>query len=165
MDHLEEGTIAPDFELQTHDGAPLKLSKALSSGPIALAFYKSACPTSQFTLPIIQQIFSGLSTNSRPTIWGISQDDTDETRDFVAEHRLEFPVGIDDHPYLVSSTYQLRYVPTLFLIGREQRIVMADFGFSKSALNSIARDLAGSLGCRAPSVFSDIDGLPDRRPG
>jgi peroxiredoxin len=165
MDHLEEGSLAPDFELQTPNGVPLKLSDAIGSGPIALAFYKSSCPTSQFTFPFIQKMFRGLSANSKPGIWGISQDSIEETRHFIAEHGLEFPVAIDEHPYPVSSDYELRFVPTLYLIDRERRVRMADFGFSKAAINTIAEELAQSLGCSKPSVFHDGDGLPERRPG
>ena len=165
MDHLEEGIIAPEFQLQTPDGAGLKLSEAIQSGPIALAFYKSSCPTSQLTFPFIQNIFSGLTVNKSPRIWGISQDDSAETLRFIAEYKLEFPVVIDEHPYRVSSSYEVHYVPTLYLIDSERRVRMADFGFSKPALNTIAKELAESLGCAIPSVFSDGDNLPERRPG
>jgi peroxiredoxin len=165
MDHLEEGIIAPDFQLHTPAGAPLKLSEAILSGPIALAFYKSSCPTSQFTFPFIQNIFSGLTASKNPRIWGISQDDAEETIRFIDENSIEFPIAIDEHPYRVSSSYEIRFVPTLYLIDHELRIRMADFGFSKTALNTISKELADSLGCRTPSVFSDFDGLPERRPG
>jgi len=165
MDHLKEGSSAPDFELRTYEGALLKLSEAIRPGPIALAFYKSSCPTSQLTLPFVQKIFSGLTASSTPRIWGISQDDTEETRQFIVAHGLEFPVAIDEHPFPVSASYELHFVPTLFLIDRERRIRLADFGFSKPGLNKIATALAESLDCTPPSVFSDGDGLPERRPG
>ena len=48
MNHLEEGSLAPDFELQTPEGTLLKLSEAIRFGPIAVVFYKSECATSQF---------------------------------------------------------------------------------------------------------------------
>ncbi len=165
MDHLEEGSSAPDFELQTPDGVRLKLSEAIRSGPVALVFYKSSCPTSQFTFPFIQKIFGGLSASSKPGIWGLSQDDSQETRHFIAEHGLGFPVAIDEYPYPVSSSYEVHFVPTLYLIDRERRIRMADFGFSKAALNTMAEELADALGCAPPSVFSAGDGLPEKRPG
>ena len=165
MNHLEEGSLAPDFELQTPEGTLLKLSEAIRFGPIAVVFYKSECATSQFTFPFIQKIFSGITASSKPGIWGISQDDADETRHFIAEHGLEFPVALDLHPFAVSSSYELRFVPTFYVIDRERRVRMADFGFSKHALNTIAKELAESAGCRPPAVFSDVDGLPDRRPG
>ncbi len=165
MEHLEEGTVAPDFELRTLEGASLKLSEGIASGPVALAFYKSSCPTCQFAFPFIQNIFNGLTGSREPRIWGISQDDTKETREFIDEHGLGFPVAIDEHPYPVSSAYELRFVPTLFLIDQERRIRMADFGFSKPALQRLAKELAESLGCDPPAVFYDGDGIPETRPG
>jgi peroxiredoxin len=165
MDHLDEGSVAPDFELLTPDGVPGILSEALKSGPMALAFYKASCPTSQLTFPFIQKIFQGLEEDTEPRIWGISQDNSAETAAFIAEHGLKFPVLIDDHPHEVSRAYELRFVPTLYLIDRDQRIILADFGFSKPALNAIGESIADAMGCPPPKVFFDGDGLPNRRPG
>ena len=165
MDHLEPGSIAPEFELLTPEGAPLNLTDSIRSGPLALVFYKSSCSTCQFTFPFIQKMFQGLTSDSQPRIWGISQDENEETRNFRDEYKLEFPIGVDDHPYAISSAYELRFVPTLYLIDQQRRVRIADFGFSKLALRSIAHELADWLGCVPPSVFSDDDGLPERRPG
>ena len=41
---------------------------------------------------------------------------------------------------------------------------MADFGFSKPALQRLAKELAESLGCDPPAVFYDGDGIPETRP-
>src|SRR5882724_1250724 len=83
MSQLPVGTQAPDFTMTGLDGRSHRLADALKSGPVVLAFYKVGCPTSQFTFPFIQQIVSEAGKEKSWTIWGISQDDAQETRSFA----------------------------------------------------------------------------------
>ena len=165
MDYLPEGSPAPDFELSTPDGVRLRLSDALISGGVALAFYKSSCPTCQFTFPFIQRLFASFPHGSLPTVWGISQDEVEPTEEFITEHQLTFPVLIDEHPYPVSTAYELHFVPTVYLVDRDQSVRIADFGFSKPVLRALAERLAEEADSPVPILFSDADGLPERRPG
>ena len=157
--------MAPDFELASLDGRRMRLSDCLGSGPLLLAFYKNSCATSQLTYPFIQAIFRSLPGGVEPRIWGISQDDRSQTSAFVSHYDLGFPVLVDERPYRVSTAYQLRFVPTLYLIGQDQKIQLAHSGFSKSILNEVARALAENANVPVPGLFSDRDGLPERRPG
>ena len=164
MDHLPEGARAPDFELSTADGARFRLSDHVADRPVLLAFYKSACPTCQLTFPFIERLFDGFGPDARPAIWGISQDEADATRDFAERFGLGFPVLIDEHPYPVSVDFEIRYVPTMYLIDSGGLIRMADFGFSKPALRTAADAFSKSLDRPSPDLFAG-DGLPERRPG
>ena len=165
MDHLPEGSVAPDFGLQDADGESYLLSSQTEKAPVMLAFYKSACPTCELTFPFIQQLYEGFAPGRRPAIWGVSQDDMEETRRFSGEIGVGFPVLVDEYPYAVSVEYEVHYVPTLYLVGRDGQIKLADFGFSKPALRSVAEFFAGELSQPAPVLFSGQDRLPDRRPG
>jgi peroxiredoxin len=163
MDHLPTGSTAPDFELQTLEGQSLRLSEALESGPVMVVFYKQSCPTCQLTFPFIQRLFATAGAGSEVRIWAISQDAVEETRAFVGEYGLEFPVLLDAHPYPVSSDYELRFVPTFYLVDGDQTIQVADFGFSKPTLSSIARRL--KLEDDGALFGEDYQSLPDYRPG
>src|SRR5215470_12334534 len=138
MSQLSIGTLAPDFALSDINGRQHRLSDALSHGPVALVFYKSACPTCQFTFPFIQQIFSKVGQTAGWTLWGISEDDLDETREFANQHGITFDLLIDEYPYNVSADYGLEFVPGIFLIQQDGTISLSDFGFTKAALNQIA---------------------------
>jgi peroxiredoxin len=155
MSQLPVGSIAPDFELKDADGRAYRLSGALARGPVALVFYKSSCPTCQFTFPYIQKIFEQANTNAGWTLWAISEDDPDETREFIRQHGLAFEVLIDEHPYEVSAAYGLQFVPALFLVEPDLKIAVSDYGFTKAGLNGIA----------GLNFFTPGDGLPATRPG
>jgi len=155
MSQLSAGATAPDFELPSINGALRKLHHAVDAGPIALVFYKASCPTSQFTFPYIQKIYSIAPKESPVRIWAISQDEPVETKEFIARFGIEFDVLIDEHPYRVSQAYGLEFVPAVFIIEKDVRIALSDFGFTKASLNAIA----------GYEFMKPDDGLPASRPG
>lgn len=155
MTQLRIGDQAPDFELKDTEGRSHRLSEALALGPVVLAFYKSSCPTCQFTFPYIQKIVARAGNTARWTLWGISEDGLDETRAFAEEGRLTFDLLIDEHPYPVSAAYGLEFVPAIFMVQPDGAIALSDFGFTKAGLNQIA----------GFPFFPPNDGLPASRPG
>src|SRR5262249_37669926 len=129
MSQLSIGKQAPEFELTDLNGRVHRLGEALANGPVALVFYKSSCPTCQFTLPYIQRIFSRVGKAPGVTFWGVSQDDPEETRQFAKTYEITFNLLVDDYPYAVSTDYGLEFVPAIFLIQRDRKIIGSDFGF------------------------------------
>jgi peroxiredoxin len=155
MSQLAIGVYAPDFELKTPDGQSRRLSDALNHGPVVLVFYKASCPTSQFTFPFVERIYSKVGSSAPWTLWGISQDNADETRAFALQHGITFELLIDEYPYPVSAAYGLHYVPAIFIVQPDGSVSLSDFGFSKATLNEIA----------GFAFFTPGDGLPAHRPG
>jgi peroxiredoxin len=155
MRQLAIGSQAPDFELNGANGRSYRLADVLARGPVALVFYKSECPTCQFTLPYVQKIFAQAGKTGGLTFWGISENDSDETRRFAQQYGITFDLLIDEHPYAVSAAYGLEFVPGIFLIDAEGRIKVSEFGFTKAGLNMIA----------GFEFFKPNDGLPATRPG
>ncbi|HLH30614.1 MAG TPA: redoxin domain-containing protein [Terriglobia bacterium] len=155
MSQLTVGSTAPDFELKDVNGRSHRLSEALSRGPVALVFYKSECPTCQFTFPYIQKIFEKAGNAAGRTLWAVSEDDTEETKQFIQRFGLTFDVLIDEHPYAVSAAFGMEFVPGIFLVQPDGKISVSDFGFTKAGLNGIA----------GFEFFTPNDGLPASRPG
>ena len=155
MSQLAIGAYAPEFELKTADGQPRRLSEALQQGPVVLVFYKASCGTCEFTFPFVQQIYSKVGKSAPWTLWGISEDDFDETRAFARQNGITFDLLIDEHPYPVSAAYGLHNVPAIFIVQSDGSVGLSDFGFSKDTLNQIA----------GFPFFTSDDGLPATRPG
>jgi peroxiredoxin len=155
MSQLSIGVQAPDFELSSVLDGHRRLSEALKHGPVVLVFYKAACSTCQFTFPFIQEIYLRVGKTAPWTLWAVSEDDLDETLDFVRQNGLTFEVLIDEHPYPVSTAYGLHNVPAIFFIQPDGQISLSDFGFTKGTLNQIA----------GFPFFTPDDGLPSSRPG
>jgi peroxiredoxin len=155
MGQLAVGSPAPDFELHDADGRYYRLSEALARGRVALIFFKSECPTCQFTFPYIQNIFEKARSTPAWTLWAISENEPVETKRFVEQYGLTFDVLIDEYPYPVSAAFGLEFVPGLFLIEPDGNISVSEFGFTKAGLNQIA----------GFDFFTPNDGLPATRPG
>ena len=155
MSQLSIGVQAPDFELPDTNGRPHRLAERLTHGPVALVFYKSACPTCQFTFPYLQKIFSERGKSPGWTLWAVSEDDPEQTRQFMQDHGITFDLLLDEYPYAVSAAYGLEFVPALFVIQPDGKISTSEYGFTKAGLNQIA----------GFEFFTPGDGLPATRPG
>jgi peroxiredoxin len=137
---LKAGDTAPEFP-----GFP-------ENRPVLLAFFKISCPTCQFTFPYLQRMAD------KVPILGISQDGPESTDEFRRAFSLTFPIVLDPPRYLVSNSYVLSHVPSLFLVESDRRISLAVSGFSRQALEEI--------GQRFGSVpFKAGDRIPEFKPG
>lgn len=164
MAALAPGEKAPAVSLQDTNGLKMSLADALSRGPVVLAFFKVTCPVCQFTFPFIERIHEAFGT-SIFTIWGISQDDTRDTREFIKEYGIQFPVLIEERGYAVSNHYGITNVPTLFLISPEGEIQVSSVGFEKDALEKIATAAARSTQKPASPIFKPSEAIPAYKPG
>ena len=151
---LAAGDKAPDFVLPTLAGTEASLGEMTPSGPVLLAFFKTSCPTCQYTFPFLER----LSAAKELRINGVSQDDANTTREFCHEFGLSFPMALDDpRNYQVSNAYKITHVPSLFLV-EGNAITEAFNGFSRADLERIGKRFG-------VSVFRPGEKTPDFRPG
>jgi peroxiredoxin len=164
MTALAAGAKAPAFSLQNADGKMASLADALKKGPVLAAFFKVSCPTCQFTAPFLERLHETYG-GEHFTLWGISQDDAADTREFLQEFDIEFPTLIDESGYPVSNQYGITNVPTVFLIAPDGRIQESCVGFSKNDLAKIAAAAARATSTPPTSFFKPGEVIPDFKPG
>ena len=74
---------------------------------------------------------------------GISQDNAKDTKAFMKEFGVTFPVTLDDPAhYAVSNAYGLTNVPTLFYIDPSGEVEISSVGWSKADVEAINARLA-----------------------
>jgi peroxiredoxin len=139
LELLRAGRQAPDFELQQLKNGNVRLHKLLSGGPVLLAFFKTACPVCQMTLPFLERIHRQKANS--PAIYGISQDDPETTVAFNSEFGVSFPVLLDteDSGYPVSNAYGLSHVPSLLLVDTDGTVAWRMEGFIKQEFLALAQ--------------------------
>jgi peroxiredoxin len=164
MSALPAGAKAPAFALQSTDGKKLSLADALKKGPVVAAFFKVNCPTCQFTAPFLERMHENYG-GEKFALWGISQDDAQDTREFFQEFDAEFPTLIDGGGYPVSNQYGITNVPTVFLIAPDGKIQESSVGFSKKDLEKMAAAAAKAAGTPPASFFKPGEVIPDFKPG
>jgi peroxiredoxin len=150
------GNPASDFRLQLLDGDEETLASLCGKGPFLLAFYKVTCPVCQLTLPFLERIHQGGSL----AIYAVSQDDSDDSREFNRRYGLHLPTLLDpeDGNFPASNAYGISTVPTMFLIEEGGTISQVIEGWSKG-------DIA-ALGRRAGvDAIRQSDKVPEWKPG
>ena len=137
------GTKAPDFRLKRLAGGETSLGDLLANGPVLLAFFKVTCPVCQLTLPFLERIHAA---GTLP-IYGISQNDPEDTREFIQEFGITFPMLLDeeDNRYPASNAYGISTVPTMFLVERDGAVSRVIEGWSKQDI----QQLGGTAGVQA----------------
>jgi len=142
MAALSAGTRALGFTLPTVQGKQFSLYEALNKGPVVLAFFKTSCPVCQYAFPFIERVYLA-NQGANLTVLGISQDKVRDTREFLREYGVTFPVALDDPAkYAVSNAYGLTNVPTLFYIAPGGEIEISSVGWSKVDVEAINQKLA-----------------------
>lgn len=164
MAALESGAKAPSFELTDLDGKRRSLKQIGGDDLLLLVFYHRACPTCQFSMPFVGAMAQAIKS-PHAQIWGVSQDEEDESAAFAQDKGLAMPIMIDPAPFRVSDAYGLTNVPTLFLIDGSGKVVMNCVGFSKADFIEIAAALAKRAGTKTPDLFAGRDDVPAMKPG
>ena len=136
-DPLDCGAKAPEFRLERLEGGDVTLAELTAEGPVVLAFFKITCPVWQMTFPFLERIH-----NTAPgalAIYGISQNDSPDTRDFAREYGVRFPLLLDteESGFPVSNAYRIASVPTIFVVERGGCISTVVQGWSKRDMESL----------------------------
>jgi peroxiredoxin len=142
MPALNAGVVAPDFTLPLVQGGQVSLRDALVKGPVVLVFFKKSCPVCQYALPLLERMFQA-NRAANVTVLGISQDKAGDTKAFLREYGVTFPVALDDPAnYAASNAYGLTNVPTIFYIAPSSEIEVSCVGWSKADVEAINQKLA-----------------------
>jgi peroxiredoxin len=164
MSCVGHGKPAPSFTLPGMKGESFSLAAALKKGPVFFAFFKISCPVCQFTFPFLQRLFE-MYGGEKVTIWAISQDDSEDTRDFCKEYGVKFPALIDADNYSVSNQYGITNVPSMFLVAPDGKLTASSLGFDKKILEKVSKELARDAGKPEQTLFRPGEIIPDYKPG
>ncbi len=164
MSALTPGKSAPEISLNTTSGKKLSLSDALKKGPVLAAFFKVSCPTCQFTFPFLERMHEAYAGQNF-AVWGVSQNDPRDSREFMSTFGVQFPVLVDESGFPASNKYGLTNVPTLFLIAPGGKIQATSVGFTKADMERMAAEAARASGKPAVPLFKSGEDVPEYKPG
>ena len=142
---IAAGSRAPDFRLARLDGGAMSLAETIAGGPALLVFYKVTCPVCQMTLPFLERIHAGADGGGGGLrIYGISQNEAEDTREFMGEFGVTFPMLLDreEAGFPASNAYGISSVPTSFLVEPDGSIGRVIEGWQKAEIERLGA-LAG----------------------
>jgi len=165
MAALSVGTKAPQFELPAMDESKFSLQDALVRGPVLAVFFKISCPVCQYALPFFERIFKAYG-GKKLTIIGVSQNDKQETAEFIRKFGVTFSVLLDDtKSFPVSNAYGLTTVPTAFWIGEDGNIEDSNVSWVRKEFEEIATKAASLSGSAPAPMFQPSEQVADFRAG
>ena len=149
---LSEGLKAPPVRKVDQDGKEWDLGE-IDSWKLII-FFKVTCPTCQLTMPFIEKIHRWYGDKVK--IFGIIQDPRDKAREFMENYGLTFPQLIDAPDYPTSIDYDVRVVPTYYLIDPRGKITLARESFAKKELEDLNERIAHIAGKEVNPLFEDV---------
>jgi peroxiredoxin len=112
------GKSAPAFQLTDLEGKSVALS-SMQGKVVLLDFWSTACGPCIRELPSIQKVAD--EHKDDVIVWGISLDQPDRDKKWLALHQQKFPT-LSDSDYVVSDLYKVPGIPATVLIDRKGKI-------------------------------------------
>ena len=123
---LKQGTVAPDFKLNTLDGKPFKLSK-LKGKYVVLDFWASWCPDCRKDAPNLVRMYQEFHSRGVEFV-GVSFDtDVAAWKNGIAKYDIPY-MQVSElkkfHDTNISKVYGVRWIPSMYLIGKDGKVAL-----------------------------------------
>lgn len=146
-DLLAVGSVAPDWTLKDGDGREVSL-KSLRGKVVLLDFWATWCAPCRIAMPHIQRLYD--KYKDKPVaIYGVNcweRDPKAKPLDFMKSLKHTYPQLLDGNA--VAAAYQVKGIPTFYLISPEGKILMTFAGMTpdleKTVDDLIAKTLQGT---------------------
>jgi peroxiredoxin len=115
----QQGFLAPDFELKTPRGEPVKLTDFRGQA-VLVNLWATWCPPCREEMQTIEKIYQEYEDKGF-TVLAVNmtyQDAPLDVMPFVEEQKLTFPILLDETGEMANA-YQLRSLPSSYFIGRD----------------------------------------------
>ncbi len=139
---LKVGDVAPDFEIETVDGQPLKLSN-FRGKYVLLDFWATWCGPCITELPHMKSVYDKFKDSPKFAMVSLSADNDVETaKKCIEENQLEWHQGFIGRSSKVRSDYYVSGIPSVFLVGPDGKVVAKNL--RDQAIVTALREVLGS---------------------
>jgi thiol-disulfide isomerase/thioredoxin len=113
---------APDFLLQTPDGAQVRLSE-LRGKTVLLNFWATWCPPCKAEMPDLNALHREYGEARQFAVLGINNEEGQaEVAAFARENGIAFPLVLDRDGAVTTDRFSVRGLPTSLIIDRDGNI-------------------------------------------
>ncbi|MGY0692765.1 redoxin domain-containing protein [Virgibacillus sp. FSP13] len=123
---LNEGNMAPDFQLETLDGETVKLSDYRGQR-VMVNFWATWCPPCRAEVPDLEKFHQNKDVVILAVNLTQTENSMQEVESFVDEFDMTFPVLLDEN-IEVANLYAIRPIPTSYMIDSDGIIQFKAFG-------------------------------------
>lgn len=151
------GKQAPDFDLFNQDGEKRSLAQLIESGPLVIFFIEKDCPCCVEGRPHWDRVHAAYKDQVQ--FVGIINTDVEGARKWAQANEAGFDILADPTLTTIDALHARAALYTL-VIGKDQRIVLQQPGYSQTALKELGDAIARAAGI-APRPL-DTRGAPER---
>jgi peroxiredoxin len=113
-------SMAPDFTLKSHEGVNIKLSE-LRGQVVMVNFWASWCGPCRQEMPLLQQLYDRYQSLGFALLGVNVDEDQVAANKILKELPVSFPILYDKRSK-VSKAYQVKAMPSTFIVDRDGRI-------------------------------------------
>ena len=133
---LTQAEPAPTFSLPTIDEAE-KISLSDYRGKVIyLDFWASWCAPCRISLPLLNELYIELGTEDFTVLAVNIDEDITNARRFLQRYPVKYPILVDTSAS-VAEAYDLRAMPTSFIIDQNGNIAYTHVGFKAKDIGEI----------------------------
>ncbi|MBT3425916.1 MAG: TlpA family protein disulfide reductase [Gammaproteobacteria bacterium] len=133
---LNEGSLAPDFSLPIFDQTAVMESSDYLGKVVYLDFWASWCGPCQISVPKLIELQADLNSDEFEVVAINVDEEADRARRFLGRFDINYTV-LADPAGNVASRYELKGMPTAFIIDQEGRIMKIHTGFRQGDMKEI----------------------------
>ena len=147
---VEEGDPAPDFSLpglREEDGSSATGLANYRGKVVYVDFWASWCPPCLVSIPLLNELRNRYVANGLDfEILAVNLDsDPEDGIDFLLDHPVQYKV-LSDPDGTTPARYEVRGMPTSYLLDRSGTIRMVHQGFKRSDIELIEAAMRNLLG-------------------
>ena len=142
---LEVGDRAPAFAAESLDGSRQLSLRAYRGKVVYLDFWASWCPPCLQSLPLLESLRKEFLADEVQFLAVNLDRDLDQARAFLREHSIGYPSATDPEGRLPES-FQIKKMPTSFVIDRDGVIRYVHAGFRPSDIGEIRAQIRRLVG-------------------
>ncbi|MDR1114262.1 MAG: TlpA family protein disulfide reductase [Candidatus Margulisbacteria bacterium] len=124
---LRKTRPAADFTVPLVSGSTRNIQE-LSGKVVFLNFWASWCGPCEDEMPSMERLYQKFKAQGLEMLAVNYQDEPEVVRDFMTEHKLSFPAGLDASGKITTRLYGVNAFPTTYIIDRQGRIIVRVIG-------------------------------------
>ncbi len=137
---LEIGDKAPTFAVQSLSGTETVSLKAYRGKVVYLDFWASWCPPCLKSLPLLEELRKEFPAGEVQFLAINLDTELEKARRFLGKHPIGYPSATDPEGRL-PETFEVKTMPTSFLIDRDGVVRYIHRGFRESDIQEIRKQI------------------------
>ncbi len=130
---IKKNDTAPRITLRDMNNKLVFVSDDIKNKPVILSFFFTACLPCKKEIPELEKLYSSYSNKVKIYLISTDTAGADVVRPYIESHKITIPVLLDKYSDAAAS-YGIDKYPSMFLIGRNGKVMFSSYGYNEDNL-------------------------------